>query len=98
MNYTELFRAIVALFVALLTVVIIPWIKSKTGAARFAEVLKWVEIAVAAAEQMAKAGLIDIPKKEYVVKFLNNSGVDVDEAELDAMIEAAVLKLGDAVK
>jgi hypothetical protein len=98
MNYTELFRAIVALFVALLTVVVIPWIKSKTGAARFAEVLKWVEIAVAAAEQMAKAGLINVPKKEFVVQFLNDSGVNVDAAELDAMIEAAVHKLGESAK
>lgn len=98
MNYTEVFSAVITLFVALITAFVIPWLKSKTGAARFAEVLKWVEIAVAAAEQMAKAGLIDMPKKEYVVKFLNDSGVDVDEAELDAMIEAAVLKLGDAVK
>jgi hypothetical protein len=47
---------------------------------------------------MAKAGLINVPKKEFVVQFLNDSGVNVDAAELDAMIEAAVHKLGESAK
>jgi hypothetical protein len=52
----------------------------------------WVDIAVAAAEQMYKA--TDGPmKKRYVVNYLSNKGFVVDEDELDLAIEAAVNRL-----
>lgn len=72
----------------------IPWIKKKTTAAGREQIEAWVNIAVAAAEQLwkgqEKAGE---EKKAYVVEFLGERGFSIDTEELDVMIEAAVLHL-----
>lgn len=55
---------------------------------------KWVRIAVNAAEQMADAGIITVPKKQYVIDFINDKfKFAVSEAELDTLIEAMVKEL-----
>ena len=54
--------------------------------------MKWVEIAVAAAEQLFHTTQ-GKEKKTYVVQFLQEQGVTFSEAEIDAAIEGAVLKL-----
>ena len=60
---------------------------------------KWVNIGVYAAEQMFEAGLIDIPKKEYVIQFINDRfKFKINEDELDALIEAAVHEMNTVKK
>ena len=54
--------------------------------------LRWVEIAVSAAEQLYDATQGNA-KKQYVVSFLEERGYRVDEEELNLAIEAAVLRL-----
>lgn len=55
---------------------------------------KWVKIAVTAAEQMHDAGLIEVPKKDYVIEFINNKfKFGITEQELDNLIESAVKEL-----
>ena len=56
------------------------------------EALKWVKIAVAAAEQIYTAADGD-KKKQWVLDYLEQRGIILDEDELDAAIEAAVLEL-----
>ena len=56
------------------------------------EMFKWVEIAVMAAQQLYH-NLDGRMRKEYVVRFLERKGYDVDTQEVDSAIEAAVLKL-----
>lgn len=91
-DITELLRAVVLLCTAFITAILIPWIRSKTDNEGFAELLGWVEIAVAAAEQLYTANEGEI-KKLYVLEFLSSKGFMVDTAEVDNAIEAAVLKL-----
>ena len=91
-DLTPIINAIVALLAAVITVFVIPWIKRKTTAQDRETMLAWVEIAVAAAQQLFYK-LDGAARKEYVINFLTERGYGVDEDELDAAIEAAVLKL-----
>ena len=92
MNITEILEAVVYLIVALLSLFVVPAIKNKVGAQNMASFLKWVDIAVAAAEQLYESTQ-GHAKKEYVLSYLIEKGYDVDEAELDMVVEAAVNRL-----
>lgn len=92
MDVTEIFKAIAYLFVVILSVFVIPAIKNKVGAQNMATFLKWVDIAVAAAEQLYDSADGDL-KKDYVLNYLTMKGYEVDEGELDMAVEAAVNRL-----
>ena len=91
-DITPIIQAVVALAVALITAFVIPWMKNKIGAQNMDEFMRWVQIAVAAAEQLYKSTDGD-GKKAYVVNFLASKGFKVNPEEFDNAIEAAVLKL-----
>lgn len=67
---------------------IIPWLKEKR---LDGIIMKYVE----AAEKMAHAGNLAIPKKDYVIMLLRRRGINVTD-EVDAAIEAAVIELDHA--
>lgn len=92
MNITEILEIVIRLVVALLCVFVVPAIKSAVGAQNMGEFLKWVDIAVAAAEQLYDSSQ-GKAKKEYVLSYLQNMGFQVDDAELHIAIEAAVNRL-----
>lgn len=91
-DLTPVINAFIALVAALVTAFVIPWIKRNTSAKDREELLKWVEIAVMAAQQLYHQ-LDGSKRKEYVLDFLREKGYDVTSAEVDNAIEAAVLKL-----
>ena len=92
MELTEIAKIVIELVVAVASAFFIPWLKAKTGAEQVSDMLRWVEIAVSAAEQLydAKDGST---KKKYVAAFLEERGYRVNADELDAAIESAVLRL-----
>lgn len=92
-NITPIIEAVCALLAVVITVFIIPYIKSKTTAQQQEEINAWVKIAVSAAEQIYVGSGRGAEKKEYVLAWLNEHGLTVDESKLDAMIEAAVYEL-----
>lgn len=92
MELTEVVKIVIELIVAIASLWFVPWIKAKLSAEQVSDVLRWVEIAVSAAEQLYEASQGSV-KKKYVVSFLEERGYHVDETELNLMIEAAVLKL-----
>lgn len=94
-DITPIVEAVVAVVCAVVTCVLIPYIKSKTTTEQQKEINAWVKIAVAAAEQIYKGRGEE--KKEYVLAWLREHGVTVDEAKLDAMIEAAVYDLSQGI-
>lgn len=96
LDYTELFQAIIALAATLITTFLIPFIKKKLSAEKMQELKRWVGIAVKAAEQLY-SGKTGLEKKEYVVSFLLSKGIVFDVDEVNAMIEAEVYKLTQAV-
>ena len=91
-DLTPVINAAIALAAALITAFLIPWIRRKTTAHDREEMLRWVEIAVAAAQQLYHQ-LEGEQRKEYVLKFLHEKGYDVSKTEVDNAIEAAVVKL-----
>ena len=96
-NITTIIQAVFALIAAVITVIVIPYIKSKTTAQQQAEINAWVKIAVSAAEQIYKGSGRGEEKKAYVIQWLREHGITVDEAKLDALIESAVYELNQGV-
>jgi len=92
-DLTPILTAIIALIGAIITYYVIPVLKGKISANTWNEIIKWVKIAVAAAEQMKEAGLLDYDKKNYVIKFLKSKGYKINDDDLNAAIEAAVYEL-----
>ena len=92
MNITEILEAVVYLIVVLLSAFAVPAIKNKVGAQNMDTFLKWVDIAVAAAEQVYESTQGSV-KKMYVLSYLESKGFNVDEDELNLAIEAAVNRL-----
>ena len=91
-NLTPILEAVVALAVAVISAFVIPWINSKTTAQEREELLKWVDIAVAAAQQLFHQ-MNGAQRLDYALSFLEQQGFDVDDAAVLNAVEAAVLKL-----
>ena len=96
-NITTIIQAVFALIAAVITVIVIPYIKSKTTAQQQAEINAWVKIAVSAAEQIYNGSGRGEEKKAYVLNWLAEHGITLDEARIDALIEAAVYELKHGV-
>lgn len=92
-NITPIVEAVFALIAAIITALVIPYIRSKTTMQQQAEINAWVKIAVNAAEQIYNGSGRGAEKKAYVLAFLMEHGMTLDEDKLDAMIEAAVYDL-----
>ncbi|KAF5033089.1 Bacteriophage holin of superfamily 6 [anaerobic digester metagenome] len=80
----------------IITYFVVPWLKTKFSNEKLTTVEMWVNIAVAAAEQMKAAGILTVPKKDYVLAFIKDKGITITDKELDALIEAAVYELNRA--
>ena len=96
-DITPILEAVFTLIGALVTVFLIPYIKSKTSAEQQKEINAWVKIAVAAAEQIYNGAGKGEEKKQYVIQWLTDHGITVDYAKLDALIEAAVYELNQGI-
>jgi hypothetical protein len=92
MNITEVLEAFAYLVVSVLCVFVVPAVKNKIGAQEMDNFLKWVDIAVAAAEQLYASTQGEV-KKRYVLNYLTSKGFVVEEDELNLAIEAAVNRL-----
>lgn len=97
-DLTDLILAILTVVFTAISTFLIPYIKSKTTASQYAEIQKWVTIAVEAAEMIYTGTGRGQEKKEYVLAFLNSKGYKLDAESIDNMIEAAVLKLQSEIK
>lgn len=93
MDITTIIEAVFALTAAVITAIVIPYIKSRTTAQQQAEINAWVKIAVAAAEQIYTGSGRGEEKKAYVLNWLAEHGITMDEDRINALIEAAVYDL-----
>lgn len=95
-NLTPLINAFIAVLAAFLVAYVIPWIKAKTTAKQREDLLVWVDIAVAAAQQLYYQQ--DGQKRlTYALDLLECKGFEIDDTVVDA-VEAAVLKLHNSLK
>lgn len=93
MDITTIIEAVFALAAAVITAIVIPYIKSRTTAQQQAEINAWVKIAVAAAEQIYTGSGRGEEKKAYVLNWLAEHGITMDKDRINALIEAAVYDL-----
>lgn len=107
LTYDNIHNLVISLAVILLTVVILPavrtWLKSKTSAEQNNVLLSFIEELVKAAEQMYRPGMtqatqgLNFVKKDYVMReavaFANRQGIPISHEQLEALVEAAVYAL-----
>ena len=67
MNITPIIETVFALIAAVITAIVIPYIRSKTTAQQQTEINAWVRIAVSAAEQIYVGSGRGQEKKAYVL-------------------------------
>ena len=96
-DITLIIEAALMLIAAIITTIVIPYIKSKTTAAQQQTINGWVKIAVSAAEQIYTGSGRGAEKKAHVLAFLKGKGVTLDVESVDAMIEAAVYELSQGI-
>ena len=93
MNITPIIEAAFTLIAAIITAVVVPYIRSKTTDTQRVELMALVRIAVTAAEPLSTETGKGKEKKAYVLAWLAERGIQVDGDKLDAMIESAVYGL-----
>lgn len=91
-NLTPVFNALITLIFTLLTVFLVPWIKANLTAKQTDQLVKWAEIAAAAAQQLYWS-FDGETRKQHALELLAEKGFDIDSAEVQNALEAAVLKL-----
>lgn len=96
-DITQILMATMTLIMSVITAFLIPYLKEKIGEKRFAELSRWVSVAVTAAEQIYVGSGRGEEKKAYVLEFLNSKGFTVDTNVLDNLIESAVYALKDGM-
>ena len=91
--FTKIVLALISILGAIITYVVVPWIKSKTSTTQRETVRFWARIAVEAAEQIFSEPKQGGKKKQYVIDFLDKKGIKLTNEELDVLIESAVKEL-----
>lgn len=85
MDFTTIFEAVIAIIIAIVARFLVPYIKSKTTAEQQESITSWINVAVAAAEQIFGSGMGDA-KLAYVQDFLSNLGIEVTTAEIESSV------------
>ena len=92
MDITNVFTAFIALLMAAMSAFVIPWLRRQMAAEDLDDLLAWVEIAVAAAQQLYHS--CDGEKRlQHALGVLADKGFDVDDKAVRSAVEAEVLKL-----
>ena len=95
-DLTPIYNAVIALVAACVSVFLIPWLKRKTDEQEREKLLFWVDIAVAAAQQLYHQAE-GSKRLAYALEFLEDKGYTIDDSVIDT-VEAAVLKLHEEMK
>jgi hypothetical protein len=101
----ENFNSIIQIVIEIITLVLggflVPYIKSRIGAEKYAKILQAVEEGVSAAEQIYKHLEKSDEKNElryqYALNYLKSKGINLTEEQMKTLIEDAVNKLNKSV-
>ena len=103
MDITVILELIVKLTFAVLTIFVVPKLKAliseKVAESDQRKIIRWVELAVQAAEEAERAGLIDKKAKyTYALDFLKKRGVTFDPDTMQALIDSTCWELFNQFK
>ncbi len=90
----DVWGPLIALFGALVTYVLIPYIKSKTTEAQQDNIRAWVEHVVWATEKVAERAKIN--KYEYAKRYIKQRFPNLTDDEINILIESSVKELDEA--
>lgn len=93
-DLTAIIQAVIALFAALITYRLVPWIKSKTTAQQQEALKAAARIAVFAAEQLYGAGHGE-QKLDFALAKMQDMGYNIDKQAVRESIEATVYELSN---
>ena len=96
-DLTQIILAIITLLSGIAMRYLVPLLKEKLDSGKRESMAAMIDVGVYAAEQLLGSGK-GAEKKAYVQTLLINHGYNVDLAEVDAAIEAAVQGLKIAIK
>lgn len=99
-DITPIIETVIALIATVITVLVIPWIKSKVSASKWDNLCTYAETFVKCAELIFKGTNLGKDKKKYVTEKLtelaNQQGLMFSPEAIEAAIEAAVKNMNDA--
>ena len=103
MDITVILELIVKLIFAVLTIFVVQKLKAliseKVAESDQRKIIRWVELAVQAAEEAERAGLIDKKAKyTYALNFLEKRGVTFDPDTMQALIDSTCWELFNKFK
>lgn len=96
-DLTTIINAIIALLATIVTYRVIPWIKAKTTNEQQAYIRALVKAGVYAAEQIYQTDGMGQKKMEYVKKWLQLHGCDIDVTEIEAAVSEYINRPRDGV-
>lgn len=85
-DLTTIINAVIALLAALVTYRVIPWLKARTTNEQQAYIRALVKAGVYAAEQIYNTEGMGREKMEYVRKYLQSCGFDINITEIEAAV------------
>lgn len=93
-DVTQLALALLSIIGTIVTTYLIPYLKEKYTKEQLEKAVTWGQIAVNAAEQLMKSGVIKPEeRKDYAMKVLMSKGIKLDIEQLSDIVEAFVLEL-----
>ena len=103
MDITAILELIIKLIFAALTIFVVPKLKAliseKVAESDQKKIIRWVELAVQAAEEAERSGLIDKKAKyTYALDFLEKRGVTFDPDTMQALIDSSCWELFNKFK
>ena len=102
-DITPILELVVKLIFTLITIFLVPKLKelisTKVAESDQKKIIRWVELAVQAAEEAERSGLIDKKAKyQYAKTFLEARGVTFDADTMQALIDSTVWELFNQFK
>lgn len=92
LDLTKLTQAIISLAAGIVSLYLVPWLRSKLTNEQLAKAKSWVQIAVYAAEKLYGAGNGD-QKLAYAEAILLEHNIKLDTTTLKAMIDAQIKEM-----
>ena len=92
-DWTPIFTGFISLLMTVITCVLIPWIKAKLTNEQQAILKSVIRSGVYAAEQIFGTNGIGAEKKEFVLNYLKEKGINVDSTEVLVLLENCVKEL-----
>ena len=91
LDYTAILLAVISLIGAILTKVLVPYLKTKIDEQKLSEIKFWVDIAVIAVEKAfeTEPGMGEA-KKYQVMEFIKKLNLPITEEQLEFLIDAVV--------